>query len=80
MTSFKNKDKSRCLCWSSSRGEVFIGSGNGDITIWRAKDRSPIKEYKVHENEITKMIWNEESQTLMTASKDKTIKLICLPS
>lgn len=25
------------------------------------------------------MIWNEEASILMTSSKDKTIKIICLP-
>ncbi|CAD8136025.1 unnamed protein product [Paramecium octaurelia] len=79
ITQFKNKDKSRCVCWSSSRGEVFIGNSDGTITIWSAKDCSPIKEYQVHQDEITKMIWNEDASILMTSSKDKTIKIICLP-
>lgn len=42
VTSFKNKNNSRCIAWSPSRGEVFIGDDDGILTIWSARDCSPI--------------------------------------
>ena len=48
---FKNKpnvfyftyQKSRQICWSSKRGEMYIGNLDGTITIWDTKKGSPIR-------------------------------------
>jgi WD40 repeat protein len=33
----KNKAKSREICWSSARGEAYVGNDDGTVTIWNAK-------------------------------------------
>lgn len=41
----KNPPKSRELCWSSKRGELYVGNENGNITIWNARCASPMCKY-----------------------------------
>ena len=41
----KNKNKSREIKWSSSRGEMFVGNDDGTVTIWDAKKASIICNY-----------------------------------
>ena len=38
----KNRSKSREICWSAKRGEIFVGNEDGSITVWDAKKTAPI--------------------------------------
>ena len=46
LTRMKNPPKSRELCWSSKRGELYVGNENGNITVWNARCTSPMCNYK----------------------------------
>lgn len=75
----EGKAKSRELAWSGKRGEVYVGNVDGTITIWDAKQASPIYVIKAHESDVTKLYWLEADQTLLSAGKDKMIKAWRLP-
>lgn len=34
--------QSREICWSSNRGEIYVGNADGTISIWDAKKGSII--------------------------------------
>jgi WD40 repeat protein len=38
----KNRSKSREICWSPSRGEIFVGNEDGSVTVWDARKTAPI--------------------------------------
>ena len=42
MAKLKNKAKSREICWSRKRGEIFVGNEDGTVTVFNAKSASPI--------------------------------------
>ena len=83
----KNRPNSKEICWSGSRGEIFVGNEDGTVTVWDAKKKAPICIYdkklldiwKAHNEDITKLVWLESSQTLLTGGKDKSIKVWKLP-
>lgn len=61
----------RCLEWNSKRGELFVGFADGTITIWNIKSGQPIYGFKAHNSEITKLVWIEEENILISSSKGK---------
>lgn len=49
------------------------------ITVWSAKEGSPLYVLQAHAGPITQMLWMEEKQQLISCSKDKRIKVWQLP-
>ncbi|CAD8049374.1 unnamed protein product [Paramecium sonneborni] len=73
-TKIQAKIKTREVQWSSKRGELFIGNDDGTVTIYNALDLQPQYVLKAHEKAITKLIWQESTQILITGGKDEFIK------
>ncbi|CAD8170894.1 unnamed protein product [Paramecium octaurelia] len=79
ITSLNGRFKSREISWSSKRGEIYVGNIDGTVTIWDARNSNQLFVLKAHESDITKLHWLEEEKKLVTASKDKRIKVWQLP-
>ncbi|EAR93569.2 PX-SNARE domain protein (macronuclear) [Tetrahymena thermophila SB210] len=78
--SFVGKKKVRSVSWSGSRGEIYVGTQDGTITIWNAKKGVAIYVMKGHQNEITKVQWIEnKGGILLTSAKEKFIKFWAMP-
>ncbi|CAD8180472.1 unnamed protein product [Paramecium pentaurelia] len=79
ITNLNGKIKSREISWSSKRGEIYVGNVDGTVTIWDARNSNQLFVLKAHDSDITKLQWLDSEKTLVTASKDKRIKVWQLP-
>ncbi|CAD8083004.1 unnamed protein product [Paramecium sonneborni] len=79
IANLNGKSKSREICWSSKRGEIYVGNVDGTVTIWDARNSHQLFVLKAHDSDITKLQWLNAENTLLTASKDKKIKAWQLP-
>lgn len=75
----QGKEKQRVVLWRDHGREIISGDEEGCVTFFYSKEGSPINVFKAHESAITQMRWNEDSQMLITCSKDKTIKMWLIP-
>ena len=70
----------RVLAWRDLTREIITASQDGIITIWSAKEGSPIYVLQAHPGSpITQMHWIEDRQELITCGKDKKVKVWSLP-
>lgn len=67
------------MVWRDHGKEIISGDEDGLVTFWYSKEGNPLYVLKAHTQPITQMRLNEESQQLITSSKDKTIKVWQLP-
>ena len=77
--STQGKPKQRIVIWRDHGREIISGDEDGLVTFWYSKDGSPLYVIKAHTAAITQMRWNEDTQQLITCSKDKTVKIWELP-
>jgi len=68
------------VAWRDSTKEIITASGDGNVTIWSAKDGHPMYVLSAHAGSaITQMQWLEDKQLLITCAKDKRLKIWSLP-
>ena len=67
------------MVWRDHGREIISGDEDGLVTFWYSKEGNPLYVLKAHTGPITQMRFNEETQQLITCSKDKTIKVWQLP-
>lgn len=67
------------MVWRDRNKEIITANQNGMVTVWSAKDGTPTFVLQAHSSPITQLKWNEETQQLITCSKDKSIKFWQLP-
>ena len=73
------KPKQRIVLWRDHGREIISGDEDGLITFWLAKEGTPLYVLKAHTGAITQMRFNEDTQQLISCSKDQSIKVWQLP-
>jgi WD40 repeat protein len=76
----QGRPKQRIVIWRDQGREIISGDEDGCVTFWYSKEGAPLYVLKAHQGPITQMRWNEDTQQLITCSKDKSIKIWQLPS
>jgi WD40 repeat protein len=71
----QGKPKQRIVIWRDYGREIISGDEDGIVTFWYSKDGTPLYALKAHSGAITQMRWNEDTQQLITCSKDKNVKV-----
>ena len=79
LTSYLGKPGCRVVVWRDKNREIITGNQDGNITIWSAKEGTPIYVLQAHGAPITQMVFLEDKQQLISCSKDKKIKIWSLP-
>ncbi|KAM3964850.1 protein FAN [Aphomia sociella] len=62
------------LCWDGS-SVLWVGGGGGAFLQWNLVTVTQLSEQKAHDDSINSIHFDEQSNTLITASKDKTLKV-----
>ena len=66
--------------YNTKKNELIIADDKGRISIWDMSTQKPIHCFSAHNDSITKMIFDENKQELITASMDKSVKVWAIPS
>ena len=72
-------NKISAVKYNMKKSELIIADDKGRISFWDTKEQKPIHCFNAHKASITKMIFNEDTQTLITSSVDKTVKIWNIP-
>lgn len=72
-------NKITAVKYNMKKSELIIGDDKGRISFWDIKEQKPIHCFNAHTASVTKMIFNEEKQQLITSSIDKTVKIWNIP-
>jgi WD40 repeat protein len=67
------------VVWRDQGREIISGDEDGYVTFWYSKEGNSLYVMKAHTAAITQMRWNEETQQLITCSKDKSVKIWQIP-
>ncbi|XP_063838479.1 uncharacterized protein LOC135087664 [Ostrinia nubilalis] len=62
------------LCWDG-RGTLWLGSGTGALRQWDMVAVVQRDELQAHQDSINSIYFDEPTNTLVTASSDKTVKV-----
>ena len=58
---FQGRPNCRLVAWRESTKEIITASGDGNVTIWSAKDGHPMYVLSAHAGSaITQMLWLED--------------------
>lgn len=71
---FKTAKKIRKVCWANDRREGILGDQDGVITFINERNGEPIYALKAHNGAITQLMYIQETNILISASKDKHLK------
>lgn len=69
----------RAIIWREKKREILASNENGMITVWSAKEGSPLYVLQAHTSAITQMIFLEDKQQIVSCAKDKRVKVWQLP-
>lgn len=72
---FPSAGVSRCIDWRESNRELVVGNDLGKVTFFQPGSGESLFVLDAHSQSITQMQWFEDFQYLLTASKDKTVKV-----
>jgi hypothetical protein len=75
----QGRPRQRIVLWRDHGREIISGDEEGCVTFWLSKEGTPLYVLNAHQGAITQMRFNEDTQQLITCSKDKTIKIWQLP-
>eukprot|EP00743_Colponemidia_sp_Colp-15_P004312 GILK01004652.1.p1 GENE.GILK01004652.1~~GILK01004652.1.p1 ORF type:complete len:535 (+),score=60.10 GILK01004652.1:42-1646(+) len=73
------KRKIRAVCYCPSSRELLSGTENGQVTIWDSRSGQAEYVLQAHAGPVTKMVWMDGDRRLITASKDKCLKIWDFP-
>lgn len=68
------------LVWAASSREVIAGFGNGAVVVFDLDQGEPSYAIQAHADAVTAAKWLDAPRRLLTASKDKTLKIWDFPS
>eukprot|EP00927_Polykrikos_kofoidii_P045294 TRINITY_DN3921_c0_g4_i1.p1 TRINITY_DN3921_c0_g4~~TRINITY_DN3921_c0_g4_i1.p1 ORF type:complete len:667 (-),score=74.66 TRINITY_DN3921_c0_g4_i1:100-2100(-) len=68
------------VAWSSSSREMMAGFTTGAVVVFDTESGEPTYAFQAHSDEISKILWLDAPRRLLTASKDKTLKVWDFPS
>jgi WD40 repeat protein len=68
------------VAYMPSSREVVGSSASGSVVIYDLESGEAAYSFQAHNNEITAMLWLDAPRRLLTASKDKSLKIWDFPS
>jgi WD40 repeat protein len=68
-------DRDVSLAFSPDGAFLAVGSGEGDITLWRMSTRTPIRRLSGHEGGVLDLSFSADSRRLVSGSSDLTVRL-----
>ncbi|CAE7356173.1 mhkB [Symbiodinium natans] len=68
------------LVWAASSREIIAGFGNGAVVVFDLDQGEPSYAIQAHSDGVTAAKWLDAPRRLLTASKDKTLKIWDFPS
>eukprot|EP00442_Polarella_glacialis_P010414 CAMPEP_0115165998 /NCGR_PEP_ID=MMETSP0227-20121206/73891_1 /TAXON_ID=89957 /ORGANISM="Polarella glacialis, Strain CCMP 1383" /LENGTH=506 /DNA_ID=CAMNT_0002578507 /DNA_START=19 /DNA_END=1537 /DNA_ORIENTATION=- len=68
------------VAWAISSREVMAGFANGAVVIFDLDKGEASYAIQAHSDEVTAVMWLDAPRRLLTASKDKTLKIWDFPS
>lgn len=79
-TLFTGSNTPNAVQWATSSKELLVGCENGTVCIFDIEKGQSSFVLQAHEKGITAMAWLDAPRRLLTASKDKTLKIWDFPS
>eukprot|EP00928_Gymnodinium_smaydae_P062353 TRINITY_DN46237_c0_g1_i1.p1 TRINITY_DN46237_c0_g1~~TRINITY_DN46237_c0_g1_i1.p1 ORF type:complete len:626 (+),score=157.15 TRINITY_DN46237_c0_g1_i1:150-2027(+) len=70
----------RSVAWMASSREILAGFANGAVVVFDLEAGEPTYALQAHSDEVTCMLWLDAPRRLLTASKDKSLKIWDFPS
>merc|ERR1719253_2272952 len=67
------------MAWAPSSRELLIGFGNGAVVVYDIDSGEASFAIQAHREEVTRIEWLDAPRRLLTASKDKTLKIWDFP-
>lgn len=68
------------VAWASSSREILAGFSSGALVVFDVDRGEATYALQAHKDEITAILWLDAARRLITASKDKTLKIWDFPS
>jgi len=68
------------VAWANSSREILAGFSNGSVIIYDVDLGEATYALPAHKDEVTAIMWLDAPRRLLTASKDKTLKIWDFPS
>jgi len=68
------------LAWANSSREIIAGLATGAVAVYDVDQGDASYAIQAHRDEVTTIIWLDAPRRLLTASKDKTLKIWDFPS
>jgi len=68
------------VCWASSSREILAGLSTGSVVVFDIDSGEATFAFQAHQEEVSSMLWLDAPRRLLTASKDKTLKIWDFPS
>lgn len=68
------------LAWANSSREILAGFSNGAVIVFDVDCGEATYALQAHNDEVTSLLWLDAPRRLLTASKDKTMKIWDFPS
>jgi WD40 repeat protein len=68
------------VAWANSSREILGSFGNGTVAIFDVDKGEATYVIQAHKEEVTQILWLDAPRRLLTASKDKTLKIWDFPS
>ncbi|CAE8596044.1 unnamed protein product, partial [Polarella glacialis] len=69
-----------CVAWAGSSREILAGYASGAVVAFDVDRNAASYALQAHQDEVTALLWLDGSRRLITASKDKTLKIWDFPS
>lgn len=69
-------NKATCLGWTVANSHIVAGFDNGLIMKFDVETGKEVQQVKVHTDRVNRISFNNDKTLMITASKDKTSKLI----
>ena len=79
VAAFPGKEKVRSIVWIPDRMELAVGTADGSITFWNAVKGKSLYVLQSSNLEVTKLVYQEATQTIICSNKGKAIKFWVLP-
>jgi WD40 repeat protein len=68
------------LAWANSSREIIAGLATGAVAVYDVDQGDASYAIQAHSDEVSTIIWLDAPRRLLTASKDKTLKIWDFPS
>lgn len=68
------------VAWANSSREILAGFSNGSVIVFDVDLGEATYALNAHKDEVTAIMWLDAPRRLLTASKDKTLKIWDFPS